>query len=148
MDVPILDGGPQEVTWVSRIVHPDGSQTPLPPGHGGVGNHLVGLLQFSPFKVTVVPDLVDFDKDVQLAAVRLTYHDPQNGDVTQEMKFNKANSTQQVWSIPQYAADSPKKYDLDVRFFAFDRTKSSELHLKDLKDTSYYLDRSQATPPH
>jgi hypothetical protein len=142
MDVPILDGGPQEVSWVARIVHPDGSQTPLPPGRGGVGNHLVGLVQYPPFKVTVVPDLIDFDKDVQLAAVKLTYHDPQNGDVTQEMKFNKAASVQQTWSIPQYSAGSPKQYDLDVRFFAWDRTKSSELHLKNVTDANYYLDRS------
>jgi hypothetical protein len=146
MDVPILDGGPQEVTWVARIVRSDGSQIPLPPGRGGIGNHPVGLVQFPPFKITVVPDLVDFDKDVQLVAVKLTYHDPVNGDLAQELRFSKSTALQQTWSVPQYAADSPRRYDIDVRYFAYDRSKTSEQHQKDVEDATFYLDRSVAAP--
>jgi hypothetical protein len=141
--VPILDGGPEEATWVARIVQQDGSQTPLPPGRGGSGNYAVGLTEFPPFKVTVMPDLIDFAQDVQLAAVKLTYHDPvTGGDLTRELKFNKDASGQQVWNIPQYAANLPHQYDLDVRYFAFDRSKNAEFHLPGLKDPVPYLDRS------
>ena len=85
--------------------------------------------------------------DVQLAAVKLTYHDPVNGDLVQELKFNKSAALQQIWNVPQYAANSPRQYDVDVRYFAYDRTKTSEQHLKDVKDDTFYLDRSAARPP-
>lgn len=143
IDVPVLDGGPEQVSWTAHIVHPDGSQTPLPDGHGAGGTYSVGLTEFPPFKVTVMPDLIDFSTDVQLAAVKLTYHDPVTAsDLTCDFKFNKANSTQMVWSIPQYAANLPRQYDIDIRYFGFDRTKNAEFHLKALTDPTPYLDRA------
>jgi hypothetical protein len=141
-DIQILDGGPQEATWTAHIARSDGfAAAPLPPGRGGPGNHLVGLVQFPPYKVTIVPDVLDFDKDVRLAAVKVTYHDPVNGDVTQEMKFSKTNNVQQTWAIPQNTATSPKVFDVDVRYFAYDATKNSEVHVKGVTDASYYLQR-------
>jgi hypothetical protein len=90
-----------------------------------------------------MPDLIDFDRDVQLAAVKLTYHDPVTGsDLTQDMKFNKTSSTQQVWNIPQFAANLPQRYDIDIRYFGFDRAKNAEFHLQALKDPTPYLDRT------
>jgi hypothetical protein len=143
LDVPVLDGGPEEATWTARIVRADGSQTPLPAGRGGSGSYAVGLVEFAPFKVTVMPDLINFDTDVQLAAVKLTYHDPVTGsDLTQDFKFSKSAAAQQVWSIPQYAENLPKQYDLNVRYFGFDRAKNAEFTLTGLKDPTPYLDRS------
>jgi hypothetical protein len=141
--VPVLDGGPEEASWTARIVYPDGSHTSLPSGHGGAGSYFVGLKEYPPFKVTVMPDLIDFDRDVHVAAVTLTYHDPVTGsDLTQPMKFSKANSTQQVWNIPQYAPSLPHQYDLDVRYLAFDPSKNAEFHLKGLTDPAPFLERT------
>jgi hypothetical protein len=143
IDVPVLADGPEEASWTARILHPDGTQTPLPGGHGSSGSYSIGFTEFPPFQVTVMPDLLDFDKDVKLAAVTLTYHDPVSGsDLTQIMKFSKASSTQQVWSIPQYAANLPQRYDIDIRYFGFDPAKNAEFHLRALKDPTPFLDRT------
>jgi hypothetical protein len=49
----------------------------------------------------------------------------------------------QTWRAP-LTADSLKRYNADIRFIAYDRTKSSEVHQKDLTDSVLLLDR-QAT---
>lgn len=142
LSIPILDGGPQWASWVAHTVYPDGSQSNLPGGQGGSGTYFVGLQVFPPFKITVMPDLIDFSKDVQLAAVTLTYHDPVTAtDLTQELKFNMATAAQAVWNVPQYASGLPRKYDMNIRYFAFDRSKNAEFHLKDLTDPAPFLDR-------
>jgi hypothetical protein len=143
LSIPVLEGGPQQASWVAHTVYPDGSQSNLPGGSGGSGTYFVGLQVFPPFKLTVMPDLIDFSKDIQLAAVTLTYHDPvTSSDLSQELKFNQASAAQLVWNIPQYAAGLPRKYDMNIRYFAFDRSKNAEFHFKDLTDPAPFLDRT------
>jgi hypothetical protein len=143
LSIPILDGGPEVASWVAHTVYPDGSQSNLPGGEGGSGTYFIGLQVFPPFKVTVMPDLIDFSKDIQLAAVTLTYHDPVTAtDLAQEMKFSLVTAGQGVWNIPQYGSNLPHKYDMNIRYFAFDRSKNAEFHFKDLTDPAPFLDRT------
>jgi hypothetical protein len=143
--IPIFDGGPEQASWTSYLLlsGASGATSPLPPSQGGPANYLLGQKVFPPINVTVMPDLIDFNTDVQVAAVKLTYHDPVTAvDATQDFKFSKTDATQQVWSIPQHAPNLPLAYDLDVRYFGFDRTKNAEFHLTGLKDPTPYLDRT------
>ena len=140
--VPVLDQGPEEGTWTARVVRTDGSAMPLQ-GHATAGTVWVGM-EPNYLEITLVPDLVDFTADVELAVVVLTFRDVAR-DVTESKTFtlSKTSHAQQVWRAPRHDS-TLNTFDMDVRFIAYDRSKSSELHLKQLDQTTIVLDRAPA----
>ncbi len=139
-DVPVMDGGPEEISYAARINHADGSVTPLPPGRGTPVTVWIGAAVTEFLTVQVLTDLIDFDKDVQLAVVRLAHDEPDGLENSVTYTFSKASHAALTWKVP-LGASSPRSYNADIRFIAYDRSKSSELHQKDLLDPVLLLDR-------
>jgi len=141
MDIPILDGGPETATWHAQQIHADGSIVDLgssrtPPGTVWIGPQVDYLI------IQVLTDLIDFTADVQLAVVQLTYDDAAKGIHQQKtFTFSKTNGASQTWKVAR-APDGSNKYDAHVRYIAYDRSKSSELDLKQIEDQVLVLDRS------
>jgi len=72
--------------------------------------------------------------------VRLAHGESDGSDNAATYTFSKASHAAQTWKVP-LGVSSPKTYSADIRFIAYDRTKSSELHQKDLVDPVLLLDR-------
>jgi hypothetical protein len=140
LNVPVMEGGPEEVSWSGRISLADGSVTPLVAGKSGPGSIFLGTAIPRWLVVQVLPDVIDFDKDVQIAIVSLSHHDPAVADERQEFVFSKSAKTAQTWRVP-LAAGALDKYDVDIQYRAWDPSKSSEVHLKDVADQILLLDR-------
>ena len=140
--VPVLDDGPEEGTWSARVVRTDGSATVLQ-GRATAGTVWVGM-EPNYLEITLVPDLVDFTADIELAVVVLTFRDAAH-DVNESKTFtlSKTSHAQQVWRAPRHDS-TLNTFDMDVRFIAYDRSKSSELHLKQIDQTTVVLDRAPA----
>jgi hypothetical protein len=130
--VPAMDGGSQEVSYTARINRADGSTMDLPPGHAPAGTIWIGL---PTLKIDVHSEGVDFDRDVQLAVVRLSSSDGSGAETT--LTFTKASPAIQSWSMPVGAAGA--HYDADVRFITYDRTKNAEVQQKNLSDKQLIL---------
>jgi len=124
-DVPAMDGGPETISVTATVNHADGSSTPLSPLTAPPGQVRIGEVVSSYLEVQVRGDLVDFDKDVQLCVVELSYAGSADGDVATTMTFSKAQSAPQTWKVPLRPGAS-LDYSAGVRFVAYDRTKSSE----------------------
>lgn len=130
--VPVMDGGPREVSYTARINRADGSAMDLAPGHGPAGTLWIGL---PTLKIEVHPEGVDFDKDVELAVVHLTASDGSGAETT--LTFTKASPGVQSWSMPVGAGGA--HYDADVRFVTYDRSKNAEVQQKNLSDKQLIL---------
>jgi hypothetical protein len=141
LEVPMMDGGPEEISYTARVNHTDGSFEQLDRGHGPAGTIWIGRSVAQFLSVQVLTDLIDFDKDVQLAVVHLTHVDAASNAMSEAtFTFTKSARVAQTWHAA-LAADSLKRYNADIRFIAYDRAKSSEVHQKDLTDAVLLLDR-------
>ena len=141
VSVPILDGGPEKARWKAVLNRADGSTVDIGSGDADPGTIFIGR---QPLKVDVVADLVDFDNTIQLAVVQLAYNDDANNISEQKtLTFSKTAKGQQSWIINR-APNGPKKYDVDVRFIAYDRAKSSEIKLKGIEDQMFLLEPPKA----
>jgi hypothetical protein len=141
--VPIFEHGPETASWTARLNRTDGSSLPLEPGSGGPGTVWVGT-QVDFLSVEIRPDLIDFVNDVELALVQLRYVDPANGlSESTPFTFSRTQNQAKTWKVARKdrALD---RYDADIRYIAFDRTKSSEVHLRQIDDEVLLLDRAAA----
>ena len=137
-----FDGGPETVSWRARLTRADGSGVTLGPGQSGVGTVWVGTdVDF--LSIKVVPDLIDFEKDVQLAVVQLRYRDQANEiDQAVTFTFSLAEHATQEWKVARRDR-SNGRYDAHIRYVTFDRSKSSEVRLDQIDDQVLLLDRTQ-----
>jgi len=143
-EVPILEGGPEAARWAARLNRADGSALDLAPGQGAPGTVWLGT-EIDFLSVQILPDLIDFDHDVQLAVVELSYHDAGNGIAAQQtFTFSKTARAQQLWKVGRRDHNADK-YDVDIRYIAYDRAKSSEVHQRQVQDQVLLLDRSAGT---
>jgi hypothetical protein len=135
--VPILPGGPEEVHWTARLNRADGSAQELESGRGSQGTVWIG----TDLSISVLPDLIDFEHDVQLAVVQLSYRDPAHGVAeSRTFTFSKSARAPQTWSVDR-RDPARGQYDADIRYVAYDRSKSSEVHLRQIADKVLLLDR-------
>ncbi|MFI5099123.1 MAG: hypothetical protein ACHQE5_01190 [Actinomycetes bacterium] len=139
--VPVMPDGPAEITWTARVNHTDGSFHDLPGGRAPAGTVWIGEAVDRFLTVQIVTDLVDFDHDVQLALVHLSYRDPANGIAAdQTYTFNKANKAGTTWRVG-LRESSPNQYAVEIRYVAYDRTKNSEVDVASAQDPVLVLDR-------
>jgi hypothetical protein len=140
--VPVLAGGPETASWTARRIRADGSSDELPAGQGAAGTVWVGEEVDLSMVIQVRADLIDFDADVQLAVVELAYTDPAGGDPERAtLTFSKAARAPQTWRVDR-RDKSFDRYDAGVRYIAYDRAKSSEVHLTQIDDQVLLLDRA------
>jgi hypothetical protein len=143
--IPVLAGGPEEARCEARVNHSDGSRTQLAPmtvkpGLVWVGDEIPAFLS-----VQVIPDLLDFEKDVELVVVTLRYT-AIDGAVTQKMFiFSPTARTAQEWRVP-LADASRRRYAYTIRYVGRDRSTSAELSRDDVDDPVLLLDRKTPTP--
>ena len=91
--------------------------------------------------VQILPDLLNFDSDVQLAIVELAYDDPANGIAERKtLTFSKTAKAPFTWIVPRQDT-SKSKYSVRIRYVAFDRTKNTEVSLQDVDQQVLLLDR-------
>jgi hypothetical protein len=144
--VPIFAGAPEEARWTARLNRADGSSLTLAPGKGPPGTVWVGT-EVDFLSVEVRPDLLDFENDVELALVKLVYVDPANAlNETSTFTFTKTARDPRTWRVARKdrALD---RYDVDIRYVAYDRSKSSEVSLRQVNDQVLLLDRDAAPGP-
>ena len=143
VEVPVLDGGPEVLRWKARQNRTDGSNLDLGSGQSGPGTVWIGK-EIQIMRIQILPDLINFDSDVQLAVVRLSYADDAN-QISQEktLTFSKSAKAPQVWEVSR-APGGPSKYNADIRYIAYDRSKDSEVHERQIDQDVYVLDRSIA----
>jgi len=135
ISVPVFDDGPQSARLHTRMNKADGSSVDLGLMDTKAGTVFVGR---QPLKVDIITDLVDFDKQIQLAVVQMSYDDPANSvSERKTFTFSKTAKGPQSWIV--------NKYDVDVRFIAYDRSKSSELQFHQISQDVFLLD-PQAQP--
>jgi hypothetical protein len=142
--IPVLAGGPEEARCEARVNHSDGSRTQLAaktvkPGLVWVGDEIPKFLS-----VQVIPDLLDFEKDVELVVVTLRYT-ATDGAVTQKLfVFSPTARTAQEWRVPLTDA-SRRRYAYTIRYVGRDRSTSAELTRDDVDDPVLLLDRKTPT---
>ena len=144
--VPIFADAPEEVSWTARLNRVDGSSLTLAPGKGAPGTVWVGT-EVDFLEVEVRADLLDFESDVKLALVELVYTDLANSlSETSTLTFSKASSEPKTWRVARKdrALD---RYDADIRYVAHDRSKDSEVHLRQVNEQVLLLDRNAAPGP-
>ena len=89
---------------------------------------------------------VDFDKQIQLAVVVMRYSDPANNIAEHKtFTFSKSTKAQQSWIVNR-AAGGPSKYDADIRFIAYDRSKNREIKFNQIDDDLLLLDPAAVQP--
>ena len=141
-EVPVLEGGPEVASWTGRVSYADGSHLELDPGQGPPGTVWVGKAT-NAFTVQIVADLLDFETDVQLAVVELSYADPAHAIAEREtLTFSKTAKQPRSWRVPRQDP-ALGKYDAKIRYIAYDRTKNSEVQLRQIEDQVLVLDRAQ-----
>jgi hypothetical protein len=66
-------------------------------------------------------------------------------DETDTFTFSKTSRDGKVWKV---ARKDPGRdaYDAEIRYIAYDRAKSSELHLEQIRDQVLVLDRASGGP--
>lgn len=137
ISVPVLDGGPEKARWQARIDRSDGSSVDLGYGDAAPGNVFIGR---NSMKVDFNTDLVDFDKQIQLAVVVMKYDDPANNiSEHKTFTFSKSSRGQQSWIVNR-ASGGSSKYDVNVRFIAYDRSKNKEIQFHQIEDDIFLLD--------
>jgi hypothetical protein len=140
IEIPALDGGPDQASWTARAIHADGTIRELAPGSGPSGTYTLG--GGSAMSVQVLPDLINFDSDVQLAIVELAYDDPANGiGERKTLTFSKTAKAPVTWIVPRHDA-ARNKYSVHIRYVAYDRTKSTEVTLQNIDQQVLLLDRA------
>jgi hypothetical protein len=144
INVPVLDGGPQKARWQARVNRSDGSSVDLGSDDAAEGNVFIG--RGNVLKVEFNTDQVDFDKQIQLAVVVMRYSDPANNIAEHKtFTFSKSTKAQQSWIVNR-AAGGPSKYDADIRFIAYDRSKNREIKFNQIDDDLLLLDPAAVQP--
>jgi hypothetical protein len=140
IDIPALEGGPDQANWTARAIHSDGTIRELAPGSGPSGTYTLG--GGSAMSVQILADLINFDSDVQLAIVELAYDDPANGiGERKTLTFSKTAKAPVTWIVPRHDA-ARNKYSAHIRYVAYDRAKSTEVTLQDIDQQVLLLDRA------
>jgi hypothetical protein len=143
--VPIFADAPEVARWTARLNRVDGSSLTLAPGQGPPGTVWVGT-EVDFLSVEVRPDLLDFEHDVELALVKLMYVDPANTlNETSTLTFSKTARDPKTWRVARKDR-TLDRYDVDIRYVAYDRSKSSEVHLRQVNDQVLLLDRASPGP--
>lgn len=138
-EIPAVSGGPGTATWSARIIYSDGRVSDLGTASGPPGTYALG--GGSALSVQVLPDLIDFEADVQLALVELAYDDPAHGIAERKtLTFSKTAKDAQTWIVARQDA-TRSTYDARIRYIAYDRTKNSEVQLDDTDQQVLVLDR-------
>lgn len=149
IDVPILEGGPEEVTLAARVSYTNGTALTLPLTKGTPGTSLVGvkLADFLTVEIVPLPDL-DFEKDLTLVMVTLIYADAGHAAQSKVLLFKKGPLNAQTWRVP-LSDPQRRRYSYTVQFIAQDRSKSTTVKRNDVDDPVLLLDRqaSFAEPP-
>jgi hypothetical protein len=142
--VPVLAGAPEVARWEARVKYANGSTLDLGTGPAGPGTIWIGPEISDVLAIEIRPDLIDFEADVQLAIVELRYVDAANGvDERRTFTFSKSSNAAQTWRVPRRDRQLGR-YDVRIRFVAYDRSKSSELTLSQVDDQVLLLDRAAA----
>jgi hypothetical protein len=137
--VPIFENGPQTAHLAMRLNRVDGTSIDLGVTDAVPGTVFVGR---QPMKIDIVTDLVDFDAAIQLAVVQMSYADTVNKvSENKTFTFSKTAKGPQSWIVNR-APGGPDKYDVTVRFIAYDRSKNSELTFRQLNQDVFLLDPS------
>jgi hypothetical protein len=141
LTVGIFEGGPERATWQARLTRKDGSGVALGPGEAEPGTVWVGTdVDF--LTVQILAELVDFEQDVQLAVVQLTYVDEANSiQQSSTFTFSKSDFAPKLWRVARRDR-TLDKYDASIRFVAYDRAKSSEQRFSGIRDQVLLLDRA------
>jgi hypothetical protein len=140
-DVPVFEGGPEKARWSARIKRTDGSHDDVPVKDADPGTVWIGESGGRNLTVNIVPDLIDFDTDVELALVVLSYADATNGiEDHKTFKFSKTAKAGQTWKVA-IRPDSPKIYDVDIRYVAYDRTKNTQVTEQGASSDTLLMDR-------
>jgi hypothetical protein len=143
VEIPALPDGPGEAKWSARIIHTDGRVSDLGTSSGPPGTYTIG--GGSALTVQVLPELIDFDADVQLAIVELAYDDPAHGITERKtLTFSKSAKAAQTWIVSRQDA-TRNTYDVRIRYVAYDRTKNTEVRLDDSDQQVLVLDRAPVT---
>ena len=139
ISVPIFQDGPQTASLAVRLNRLDGTSIDLGVIEAVPGTVFVGR---QPMKIDILTDLVDFDADIQLAVVQMSYVDTANKvSENKTFTFSKTAKGPQSWIVNR-APKGPDKYDVTVRFIAYDRSKNSELTFRQLNQDVFLLDPS------
>jgi hypothetical protein len=126
------------------VIRTDGSRQDLPAGRATAGTVWVGEGREDFLPIQIVPDLIDFNADVELAVVLLTYRDPDNGiNESKTFIFSKNARAAQTWKVGRRNA-ALGKYDVDIQYRAYDRTKSSRVQQTQIEGPVLILDREPA----
>lgn len=142
VDIPVLADSPGQARWSARVIHTDGRISDLPAGAGPPGSYTLG--GGAALVVQILPDLIDFERDVQLAIVELSYEDPANSIAERKtFTFSKSVKAPQTWIVSRRDA-TRNTYDARIRYVAYDRTKNSEARLDDTDQQVLLLDRAPA----
>lgn len=138
-DVPALADGPGQARWTARAIQTDGTVRDLAPGNGPPGTYTLG--GGAAMSIQVLPDLLDFEKDVQLVVVELAYDDPAN-DIAERktLTFSKTARAPITWVVPRQDA-ARSTYSVRIRYVAYDRSKSADITLPDIDQQVLLLDR-------
>ena len=135
----MLGDGPAAARWSARIIHADGHITDIGTASGPPGTYTLG--GGTALIVQILPDLIDFEHDVQLAIVELSYDDPAHGITERKtFTFSKTANAAQRWVVLRQDA-TRSVYDARIRYVAYDRTKSSEVRLTGIDQQVLLLDR-------
>jgi hypothetical protein len=139
VDVPVLDGGPEIVTWTARLTRQDGSVQDLGSGDASPGLVWIGG-DTSFLEVQILPDLIDFETDVQLALVTLTYDGGPRPE-TRTFTFSTTRKEPETWRVGR-TEGAPETYDVKIRYVAYDRSRNSEVEHRGVSDQVLVMDRS------
>ena len=149
IDVPILEGGPEDVRLVARVHYENGTALTLPTTRGRAGTNMVGMqtVDFLSVDIVPLPDL-DFDKDLTLVMVTLVHDEAGHATQPKVLLFKKGQLTVQTWKVP-LSDPQRRRYSYTVQFIAQDRSKSTTVKRTDVEDPVILLDRqaSFAEPP-
>lgn len=127
VEIPMLPDGRTEATWSARIIHTDGRVSDLGTASGPPGTYTLG--GSAALSVQVLPDLIDFDADVQLVIVELAYDDPAHGIAERKtLTFSKAAKGTQTWTVSRQDP-TIGTYNAHVRYIGYDRARDSEVRL-------------------
>jgi hypothetical protein len=141
-DVPVLAGGPEVARWTARVSRNDGSHEDLPSQESQPGTIWLGQGGGRNLTVNIITDLIDFDTDVQLALVELSYVDAAHAlNERKTFTFSKTAKAGQTWRVA-IEPTSPRTYNIDIRYVAYDRTKNSQISRRAVEGDTLLLDRA------
>lgn len=145
--IPTLDGGPQTAKITGRIRYEDGTDKELPEVEAEAGTTWLGEAVDKWLTVFVQPFDVDFEGDVKVATVMITYtHADGKEEPRRPLNFIKGgplpidNTTE--WKVALVEGD-PETFDYEVRYIGYDG-RSDHVTFEKVSDTMIWLKRPPA----